>query len=156
MKISILIIAISLAIAPISIDKKTSKKINKEISKVFKTEEFSIETYACQKTKNINGDFFIIKSKDTLGYSYLGKVLEHTKYFIIFNKDKEIEKIVLHDYQDDYGREMSSSSWLKQFIGYDGKKDLDMGKQVDGISGASYSSEMMIENIKNVSQALNK
>lgn len=155
MKISLLIIALGLAIAPLSIDKKTSKKIDKEVEKVFHIKEYKLEAFPIKKDKKIRGDFFIIKSIDTLGYCYVGPVLENSTYFILFNKEKEIQKVKISNFKDDYGQEMCSRSWLKQFIGYNGKKELQIGKDIDAISGATITSEEMVYDVYAVSNTLN-
>lgn len=167
MKISLLILAVSLFLAPQAIDKRTSKKINKEVSKVFNIEDFKLENLETDKTKDVNGDFFIIKTQEIIGYCYLGKIYtsrgsnsknedaEFFQYFIVFNKDKKIEKVKIHKYEASYGQEITSRSWLKQFIGYNGKDNLRIGKEVDAMSGATLSSELITSNIKQVSNILN-
>ena len=167
MKISLLILAVSIFLAPQTIDKRTSKKINKEVSKVFNIEDFKLETIETDKTKDVNGDFFIIKTQEIIGYCYLGKIYtsrgsnsnnddaEFFQYFILFNKDKKIEKVTIHKYEASYGQEITSRSWLKQFIGYNGKHNLRIGKEIDAMSGATLSSELITINIKQVSNILN-
>lgn len=166
MKISLLILSIILSTAPQAIDKSTSKKMNKEISKVFKTEDFTLESLTKNKSKDINGDLFLINNNKTIGYCYLGKVYtsrgnngnnedaEFFKYLILFNIDKKIEKVKVLRYEASYGQEISSRSWLKQFIGYGGQKKLRMGKEIDSISGATISSEQITKDIKQVTQLL--
>ena len=168
MKISLLILTVSLFLAPQTIDKRTSKKINKEVSKVFNIDDFKLEALETDKTKNINGDFFTIKTQEIIGYCYLGMVYtsrgnnpnnddaEFFQYFILFNKDKKIEKVKIHKYEASYGQEITSRSWLKQFIGYNGKNNLRIGKEVDAMSGATLSSELITINIKQVSNTLNE
>ncbi|MGB5988143.1 MAG: FMN-binding protein [Marinifilaceae bacterium] len=155
MKISLLIIALGLAIAPQSIDKKTQKKIDKEVEKVFHIKEYDLDDFPIHKDKEIRGDFFVIKSIDTLGYCYVGSVLEHSTYFILFNKEKEIQKVKISNFNDDYGQEICSRSWLKQFIGHKGKKKLQMGKDIDAVSGATITSEEMIYDVSAASRTLN-
>lgn len=166
MKISLLILAISLALAPHGIDKSTNKKMKKEISKVYKTEDFTLESLKTDKLKDINGDLFIIHYQKTIAYCYLGKVYtsrsqadnkdsEFFQYLILYNKNKEIEKVKILKYEAAYGREISSRSWLRQFKGYSGKEKLRLGKEIDAMSGATLSSEGITKDIKQISELLN-
>lgn len=154
MKISLLII--SLTIAALSINKETKKMIDKEITKVFKTETYSLEAASFSKTKEINGEFFIIKSNKAIGYLYLGKILENSEYFLIFNQNKMIEKIKISSYKEDYGLEMCSNAWLKQFVNKDEKKNYCIGKNINAISGATVSSKEVTEDINRINIFLNK
>lgn len=167
MKISLLILAISLALAPHGIDKSTNKKMKKEISKVYKTEDFTLESLKTDKLKDINGDLFIIHYQEKVAYCYLGKVFtsrsqadnnedsEFFQYLILYNKEKTIEKVKILRYEAAYGREITSRSWLRQFKGYSGKEKLRIGKEIDGMSGATLSSEGITKDIKQITQLLN-
>jgi len=168
MKISLLLLAITFAISPKAIDKHTSKIINKEIYKIYKIKNFSLEAITHDKAKEINGDFFLIKTQENIGYCYLGKVYtsrgnninnidaEFFEYFIILNKNKQIESVKIHKYEASYGQEICSRSWLKLFIGYSGRKELKVGKEVDIISGATLSSNAITKDINIVSKYLNE
>lgn len=106
--------------------------------------------------------FLIIDSKDTLNhlYAYIGRVMscragicsnpdsensefesEYFDYFIIFNSEKVVESVRVYNYQATHGQEVSSPGWLRQFVGYTGKKSLTVGNEIDAISGATISAD---------------
>lgn len=50
-----------------------------------------------------------------------------------------VELVKVFNYQATHGQEVSAKGWLKQFIGFDGRKPLTVGKNIDAISGATIS-----------------
>lgn len=168
MKISLFFLAITFAISPQTIDKYTSKRIHKEIYKIYKIKNIKLEPLLKGKTKEINGEFFMIKNDENIGYCYLGKVYtsrggnthntdaEFLEYYIIYNKDKQIKSIKIQKYEASYGQEVCSRSWLKQFIGYSVKQKLKIGKEIDIISGATLSSNAITKDINIVNKHLNE
>lgn len=166
MKISLLFLAFIFTISPQAIDKNISNKVNKEISKVFNIKDFSLKAISNKSTKDINGDFFMINAKLTIGYCYIGKVYtcrghnankkdaEFFEYFILFDANKKIKKIKIFNYEASYGQEICNKSWLKQFVGYDGNKQIRIGNEIDAISGATLSSDNIVKDINNVNKIL--
>ncbi len=64
---------------------------------------------------------------------------EYFDYFILFDSDITVRQVRVYNYQATHGQEITSKGWLKQFEGYDGNKSLQVGKDIDGISGATIS-----------------
>ena len=64
---------------------------------------------------------------------------EYFDYFILFDSDITVRQVRVYNYQATHGQEITSKGWLKQFEGYDGHKSLQVGKDIDGISGATIS-----------------
>ena len=64
---------------------------------------------------------------------------EYFDYFIRFDKNKTVKLVKVFNYQATHGQEVTSKGWLKQFIGHDGTGSLQVGKNVDAISGATIS-----------------
>lgn len=74
-------------------------------------------------------------------------------YATITNPDLTINTIRVIEYHSEYGYEITSKQWLKQFEGKTGC-DLNFGEDIDGISGATISAESMVYNIDNTCQLL--
>jgi hypothetical protein len=72
-------------------------------------------------------------TSDTAGKS------EYFEYTILFTPAMEVEDIRVYNYQASYGHEISARGWLKQFKGFSAEKTLEVGKHIDGISGATIS-----------------
>lgn len=64
---------------------------------------------------------------------------EYFDYYILFDPDCRISKVRIYNYQATHGQEVTAKNWLKQFIGFDDKSTLKVGKNVDAISGATIS-----------------
>ncbi|RLD75106.1 MAG: hypothetical protein DRJ07_18680 [Bacteroidetes bacterium] len=72
---------------------------------------------------------------------------EHFDYMAILNKDLSIKKIKVLVYDGEYGFEITSKLWLKQFIGYQGEK-LKYGSDIQAISGATVSAQSISDDIQ--------
>jgi len=68
----------------------------------------------------------------------LGKSLPIT-FLSCFNSDGQLIKTHIVKYREDYGYEVGNKRWLNQFIGLDVNSDFIIGKNIDGISGATIS-----------------
>lgn len=110
-------------------------------------------------------------TEEHLGFAYVGRIyscraggcgmdegpvelvgidedFEYFDYFIIFDKELMVKKIRVFNYQATHGHEVSGKGWLKQFIGYDGQKKLEYGKNIDSISGATISANAITYNVQ--------
>lgn len=121
-------------------------------------EEIFIEDSIKQNYK-LQGKFFEINSDvSQYKYIYVGRVnscraggcsisvdipkggeSEYFDYFILFDRDKTVQLVKVFNYQATHGHEITVKGWLKQFIGYNGSKSLQVDKDVDAISGATIS-----------------
>jgi len=81
---------------------------------------------------------------------------EYFDYFIIFDSTATIMNVKVFNYQATHGHEITAKGWLKQFIGYTAKTNLEVGKTVDSISGATISVNGITNNIKLVTNVLEK
>ena len=68
-----------------------------------------------------------------------GRYFEYFDYFILFNEKGDVTEVKVFSYEATHGQEITSKRWLKQFKNYDGQKDIQVGKDVDGITGATTS-----------------
>ncbi|HOI50308.1 MAG TPA: FMN-binding protein [Prolixibacteraceae bacterium] len=64
---------------------------------------------------------------------------EYFDYFILFGSDASVQQVRVFNYQATHGQEITSPQWLRQFSGFDGTKTLQVGGNVDAISGATIS-----------------
>ena len=139
----------------------SSKILTKELSKYSKLESIELKEIPRSDAIYYNGKFFKIinNTKDySLSYMYVGRVnscraggcsinnqhndndqSEYFDYFILFDKSLSVKLVKVFNYQATHGQEVTSAGWLRQFIGYNGSKNLNVGKEVDAISGATIS-----------------
>tara|TARA_R110002020_G_scaffold117986_1_gene269687 strand:+ start:91300 stop:91863 length:564 start_codon:yes stop_codon:yes gene_type:complete len=88
----------------------------------------------------------ILVDKRVLGYAYIGEAASMKNkfdYVIFFDADLNIKKAKVLIYREDYGRQIGSQRWLKQYIGLGPEDTVAYGKTVDAISGATISAKSM-------------
>ena len=150
-----------------SIPEKVEKKANKVISKFYETSDFYKEHINVSEeidkiTPSIfgNENFFKIVSKETfLGYGYIGNATSKTAtfdYLVLFDKDFIITKIKVLIYREEYGGEISSKRWLKQFIGKTSASEVIYNENIIPISGATISVKSMTIAINDLLKSINK
>lgn len=71
---------------------------------------------------------------------------EYFDYLVIYDTALIIQKIRVFEYRSDHGYEICNKKWLKQFEGKPGC-GLQYGKDIDGISGATYSASSLTRDV---------
>lgn len=79
---------------------------------------------------------------------------EYFDYFILYDAAGAIKLVKVYNCQTSHGQEITSSSWLKQFRNYNAGADLVVGKNVDGISGATISVDAITADIEHKTRLL--
>ncbi|RKF03390.1 FMN-binding protein [Tenacibaculum lutimaris] len=144
----------SFSLLSLVIPKNVQKKVTKEISKTFEVETFDLEEIKISKDVNdllvrkIEGEklFKIVVKNELIGYAYVDKAPSKTDefdYLILLDKDLIIVKTKVLIYREDYGGEIGSKRWLKQFNGKTSKDKLKYQKDIMAISGATISASSM-------------
>lgn len=133
-----------------TVSNRLMKKMLKEIETTFHTKEvklISLELHNQQLTIHEKDQFFKIeKNKQLLGYAYLGKAASKTDefdYLILIDTDLIIKKTKILIYREDYGGEIGSKRWLRQFTGKSINDKLLYEKDIIAISGATISATSM-------------
>ncbi len=155
------------------------KQLFKELKHQFKCESpifVELENNSEIITNSLNEKYFKIKNNLLLiGYTYIGRVKtcrtafcsasynnlkkdsqEFFDYFILFDTSAKIIAVNIYNYQASHGQEITIKSWLNQFIGYDGSSELNVGKNIDAISGATISVNSITNDISNKTKMLKK
>ena len=91
------------------------------------------------------------------GYAYVAKAPSKTDefdYLVLFDKDLIITRSKLLIYREDYGAEIGSKRWLKQFIGLKEGASIEYGNQIVPISGATISAESITIAINQLLQSI--
>lgn len=133
---------------------KLQKKVKKEIVNVFDTDEVTFVTVTVADPLNdklpkkiTDENFFILKEgKKLLGYAFLDKAPSKTAkfdYLVLFNDKLQIVSSKVLIYREEYGGEIGSRRWLKQFLGLSGKDRVSLDNNIDAISGATISVRSM-------------
>ncbi|WP_439184310.1 FMN-binding protein [Carboxylicivirga taeanensis] len=130
-----------------------------------------------QYAADIDGKFFNVSCDNTdaeIKYMYIGRVnscraggcsmpsalsqggeSEYFDYLMVFNARCEVMMVKVFNYQATHGHEVTAKGWLKQFIGYNpNDNNLEVGKTIDSISGATISVNGITDDIKNKTQII--
>lgn len=142
---------------------------NKRIDKLIKS-AFQIENYISEikvinedlkdelKADFWNNNFFEIRKGELLiGYAYIGKGFGKTddfEYLLLFDSNLIIVKSKVIKYIEDYGGEIGSKRWLKQFIGKSSNDRFIYGENIAAISGATLSVKSMTSSVNKVLEAI--
>ncbi len=73
---------------------------------------------------------------------------EYFDYFILYNPKGRIVQVKVYNYQATHGQEITIKGWLRQFKDYKVTDSLKVGKQIDGIAGATISVHAITEDIR--------
>ena len=128
-----------------SIETPDSLKINHEVYKVIEGDSvqgFTVATRAlgcqlggCNKPR-----------KDSLAF-------EQFFFVTIFDHLKRIKKVRILEYTSNHGYEIANKGWLKQFTK---EGHFEVGKNIDGISGATISVNSITKNVNFQRQIINQ
>lgn len=138
-----------------------SKKMRHHLTKVF-GKNISYEEVSMNDGVSVNNQVFLIKDTDSIsGYSIITRALgcklggcdkppkdsiafEHFYFLTAFDKNKRIKKVRVLEYTGDHGYQVANKGWLKQF---EDDKHFEVGKNIDGISGATVSVKSITSSI---------
>ncbi|TNJ44566.1 FMN-binding protein [Tamlana fucoidanivorans] len=162
---NVLLGVLALALMSFGWPKSIQKKVHKEIEKTFNLEAFNLKNISLSQDiigelpATFNEDnFFKIESNSVLtGYAYLSKAPSKTAqfdYLVLLDKDLIVVKTKVLVYREEYGGEIGSSRWLKQFTGKQGGDQLDYGDNIMAISGATISVRSMTNAMNNLLKSL--
>lgn len=150
---------------PEQISPRLQQKLNAAVATAFEVEDHKLELITVTKQANqetaveLGGEnLFAVRSGDELlGYAYLGQAPSMKNifdYVVLLNPDLSIRKSKVLIYREDYGRQIGSQRWLKQFIGKTSGDTLAYGSDIDAISGATISAKSMTKAVGEVLQSM--
>jgi Na+-translocating ferredoxin:NAD+ oxidoreductase RnfG subunit len=135
----------------------TDRQLQRELNKIFKKQVVELVEIPVPSKYKLMGKFYKVEnhaSHAPVKYIYVGRVntfrsssqnsnieesAEYFDYVILFDENKIIAQVCVLDYQASHGEMVTSPGWLKSFVGHKSSKPLEVGRQVDGISGATIS-----------------
>jgi Na+-translocating ferredoxin:NAD+ oxidoreductase RnfG subunit len=141
------------------------KKSIKEIEKTFGTADFKLEPISIQEEINsilpmkiASENLYKVNTSDALlGYAFWNQAPSKTAmfdYLVIFDDSLKIINVKVLVYREDYGGEIGSNRWLKQFIGKSRADRIKAGENIDVISGATISVNSMAKEMDNLLQSI--
>lgn len=145
--------------------KNVEKKLIKEVSKVFEIETFSMdaitisaELNAKLPSKITSNNFYKLSHNNVvLGYAFVDQASSKTAkfdYLVILDAGLKVKHSKVLIYREEYGGEIGSRRWLKQFLGKTGGDRVDHETNIDGIAGATISVRSMTNAMDDLFQTL--
>ena len=145
--------------------KNIQNKVDKEIMEVYEVTnfDFSAKIIDSEVAKTLpssfgKDNFFEIKvDRKLLGYAYVSKAPSKTDefdYLVLLDKNLTVLKAKVLIYREDYGGEIGSKRWLKQFIGKTQNDQLKYQEDIVAISGATISVRSITSAMDNLMQSL--
>lgn len=142
----------------------TAKALIKELEKSWAADMDNLVQINIRTGIPLEGKFFTVVRSDPK-YVYVGRVnscraggcsigndtngtSEYFDYFVFFDALANVELVKIFNYAATHGHEVMARGWLKQFVEYNNKTELIVGKNVDSISGATVSVNAITEDIR--------
>ena len=165
MRFKILIcLVISFVLMSFDMPKSIKKKVDSEIKSIFEISDFNltpkrIEASDLKLPSEFNDStFFEINSSNSiLGYAYISKAPSKTDmfdYLVVLDENFVILSTKVLIYREDYGGEIGSKRWLKQFKGKTENDQLVYGDDIMAISGATISVKAMTNAVNDLLYSL--
>jgi hypothetical protein len=165
MKSFVILLFLASIYANVDIPAKMEKKIDKEVMSIFNVITYSKESVAINEAINMtlplkfNADSFykVIIDNKLIGYFYYGYAPSKADvfdYVVIFDNELIIKKIKILAYREDYGGEIGSKRWLKQFNDLSIKDSVVYRKNIKAISGATISAMSMTVTVNKLLESL--
>ena len=138
---------------------KIDRKINKYLKNHLMVKEFERTPILITKDKmgilefnDYQDQLFDIKVKnESLGFIFIDKArsrYDEFSFMVFLSYDLEIKLVLVLDYNEIHGVEISNKGWLSQFVGFNPDSQIKYLENVDAISGATISSRSITVAIK--------
>ena len=141
---TVAILIFSFALFGFGLSGAIHKKVKKEIVKVFGVEDATLKSVSVSSELNkdlpvkITEDNFysLLKDNKLVGYVFVDQASSKTAkfdYLVLFNENLEVVSSKVLIYREEYGGEIGSSRWLKQFLGKTGKDRVSLNTNIDAM-----------------------
>lgn len=126
----------------------------------FELEEIMVPAETVEKLSvemNQENLFKITTEGKLLGFAYLGEAPSKKRMFdyaVFFDTNFIIKKSKVLIYREDYGRQIGTRRWLAQFDGMTPESEIEYGKNISGISGATISATSMTRSVNGVLKSI--
>lgn len=159
------ILFLTLVVMAFEVHHSITKKVEKEVKETFHLETVDISQFLIDRAvaKDLPSEFndenfYKVESSNNLvGYVYMAQAPSKTAlfdYLVLLDKDLVVVKTKVLAYREEYGGEIGSKRWLKQFIGKNQNDELKYGENIIAISGATISVRSMTNAVNNLLQSL--
>jgi len=160
------LLSIAIVGASFTVPEKVAKKADKVIGKFYDVELFYKEIAAISEGDNAatvaefgsENLFKIMRADEFLGYGYIGNAPSKTAtfdYLVLFDENFVITKSKVLIYREEYGGEIGSKRWLRQFEGNTvSSPEFKYNENIIPISGATISVQSMTRAMNELLQSI--
>ena len=160
-----IVLITSLVLFGFGLPKNVQKRLTKEVQKAFEVESFQMDVITISEELNIKlptklttDNFYrLSKGDEFLGYAFVDQAPSKTAnfdYLVVFDTNLKVKHSKVLIYREEYGGEIGSKRWLKQFLGKTGGDRVDYETNIDGIAGATISVRSMTNAIDDLLQTI--
>lgn len=154
-----------LTLCSFQLSKSIQKKVNKEIKSAFEVSNFELKSFSIPEEAKDSlaiefseSNFYSIEENGKLlGYAFVEKAPSKTAefdYLVLLDTNLIVKKAKVLVYREEYGGEIASKRWLKQFIGKTDKDSFIYKKDIAAISGATISVQSMTNSVNNLMKSV--
>ena len=123
-------------------EKKDWKKINNSLDEIYGNADYTFTLFEVNQRNKFSKYYRVKKNNIIIAYLMTDRApskFHLFNYFVLYNIKSEIEKVRILNYRENYGGEICSKNWLKQFKNNNATSSLDFNNKIDAISGATIS-----------------
>ena len=151
LKIYIVLIGLIINLEGPSIYSTTKKRADKVLSKYWQDEEYNLSRVRLSSAAQ--PEIYSVQQGNSKPFAFvlfaeaMGKVDNFT-YLIVFTPNGIIENVSVLLYKENYGGEIGSKRFLRQFNGKSNGIKMEYNEDIDGISGATISVQAITRAVK--------
>lgn len=151
---------------------KAEKKIERLVSKIWKDQEYTLDTIRVPDSlqADLGQVMKVVIDNETAGYVCYttafgcrvggcaapsnpnAQSYETFDYIVVYDPSFSILKVEVAEYGGQYGYEICRKKWLEQFEG--SNSGFKLGDNIDGITGATVSATYLINDLNAVGQKI--
>lgn len=134
-----------------------SKKVERTLKATWP--EMELKTMSIVNNALLEGEqaYSVHDGAKLIGYYLTAQAkskFDHFDFMVVFDAEGNILQPKILVYREDYGGEISSKRWLKQFIGMDSDSRMDLRKEIQNISGATISCQSACLGIQSATERI--
>jgi hypothetical protein len=133
---------------------KTLEKAKKALGKIWDDHEVGLEAVSFDPASSYFSPydtlFRLVDDTSILGYLVVSAAkgrFELFDFMMIYTSELEVVEVRVLVYRSEFGSQVSSKGWLKQFYGFPPEEGIQYGSQIDALSGATFSAKSLTSNV---------
>lgn len=141
----------------------TINRAFREAGKVWKDRELQFHPVSSSRDSeyySVNDTIFILlDGSSELGYLVISSSMgrhDPFEYVLVYSMVPELLHLKILVYRSEYGSQVSSRAWLKQFLGIPPDGEFSYGSDINALSGATYSANSLTRDVNRLNNLINE